>query len=112
MISKILRWYFFVNKTILNNFDCNVKNSAIDYNVVIPIFSLEITQPARNVPGTSHEGPLKVLTSRTSRGPSVDSKGTNTKVVDLMEKVFLDAIVLALHIYYGLLLEKANIQKF
>ena len=33
----------------------------------------ELTQPARDVPGTSPEGPLKVLTSGTSRGPSGDS---------------------------------------
>ena len=33
----------------------------------------EITQPASDVPGTSPEGPLKVLTSGTSRGPSGDS---------------------------------------
>ena len=31
------------------------------------------TQPARDVPGTSPEGPHKVLTFGTSRGPSVDS---------------------------------------
>ena len=31
------------------------------------------TQPARDVPGTSPEAPRKVLTSGTSRGPSVDS---------------------------------------
>ena len=32
-----------------------------------------LTQPARDVPRTSPEGPLKVLTSGTSRGPSGDS---------------------------------------
>ena len=31
------------------------------------------SQPAHDVPGTSPEGPLKVLTSGTSRGPSGDS---------------------------------------
>ena len=31
------------------------------------------TQPARDVPWTSTEGPLKVLPSGTSRGPSGDS---------------------------------------
>ena len=46
------------------------------------------TQPARDVPGTSPEGPLKVLTSGTSRGPSGDSQGTNAKIDDLMKKLF------------------------
>ena len=46
------------------------------------------TQLARDVPGTSPEGPLKVLTSGTSRGPSGDSQGTNTKIDDLMKKLF------------------------
>ena len=32
-----------------------------------------LIQPVRNVPGTSPEGPLKVLRSGTSRGPSEDS---------------------------------------
>ena len=47
----------------------------------------ELTQPARDVPGTSPEGPLKVLTSRTSRGFSGDSQGTKTKIDDLMKKL-------------------------
>ena len=46
----------------------------------------------------SQEHPLKVLTSRTYRRPSGDSQGTNTKIDDLM-KIFLEAIVLVLHIY-------------
>ena len=48
----------------------------------------DIFQPARDVPGTSREGPLKVLTSGTSRGPSGDSQGTNTKIDDLMKELF------------------------
>ena len=47
----------------------------------------DITQPARNIPGTSPEGPLKVLTSGTSRGPSGDFQVTNTKIDDLMKKL-------------------------
>ena len=46
---------------------------------------IERTKPARDVPVTSTEGPLKVLTSGTSRGPSGDSQGTNTKIDDLMK---------------------------
>ena len=37
---------------------------------------------------TSPEGPLKVLTSRTSRRPSGNSWRTNKKIADLMKKVF------------------------
>ena len=44
------------------------------------------TQPARNVPGTSLEGLLNVVTSETSKGPSEDSLGTNTKIDNLMKK--------------------------
>ena len=40
------------------------------------------------------------------RGPSGDSWETNTKLDDLIKKVFLDAIILVLHIYYHFLLEK------
>ena len=48
----------------------------------------EVTQPAHDVPGTSSEGPLKVLMSVTYRGPSGDSQGTNTKTDDLMKNLF------------------------
>ena len=50
--------------------------------------NVQIAQPARDVPGTSPEGPLKFLTSRTSRGPSGDSQGTNKKINNLMKKMF------------------------
>ena len=36
-------------------------------------FAGSITQPSRDVPGTSPEGPLKVLTSGNSRGPLGES---------------------------------------
>ena len=49
---------------------------------------MSITQPAHDVPGTSPESLLKVLTSGTSRGPSGDSQGTNTKNDVLIKKVF------------------------
>ena len=71
----------------------------------VKIFEI-ITQPERNVRGTSPEGPLKVLTSGASRGPSGDSQGTNKNIDNLMKNVFLNAIVLALHICYCFLLEK------
>ena len=46
------------------------------------------SQPPRDVPGTSPEAPLKILTSGTSKGPSGESQGTNTKIGDLMKKLF------------------------
>ena len=46
------------------------------------------TQPAHDVPETSLDGPLKVLTSRTYEGPSGDSQGTNTKI-EKNKKLFL-----------------------
>ena len=46
------------------------------------------TQPARDVSGTSPEGPLKVLTPGIYRRPSVDSQGANTKIDDFMKKSF------------------------
>ena len=56
---------------------------------------------------TSQGHPLKVLTSWIYRGPSGDSWETNTKLDDLIKKkVFLDAIILVLHIYYRFLQEK------
>ena len=37
---------------------------------------------AHDILGTSPEGPLKVLTFETYRGPSGESQGTNTKIND------------------------------
>ena len=45
-------------------------------------------QPTRDVPGMSPEGLLKVPMSGTSRRPSEFSHGTNTKIDDLMKKLF------------------------
>ena len=39
----------------------------------IEIIGFELTQPARDAPGTSPEGSLKVLTSGSSSRPSGDS---------------------------------------
>ena len=46
------------------------------------------TQSAHDIPGTSPEGPLKVLMSGTYKGPSGDSQRTNTKIDDFMKKLF------------------------
>ena len=48
-----------------------------------------ITQPAHDVLGTSLEGSLKVLMSRTYRRHSEGSQGTNKKIDDLM-KLMID----------------------
>ena len=68
-------------------------------------------QPTHDIPDSSPEGPLKVLTSGTYRGSSGDSQRTNTKIDNLTKKCFLEVIALILHIYSCLLQEK-NIQKF
>ena len=47
---------------------------------------LDQTQPDYDVLGTSHEFPLKVLTSGTSREPSGDSQKTKKRFGDLMKK--------------------------
>ena len=71
-----------------------------------------ISQPAHDVPGTSPEGPLKVLTSGTSRGPSGDSQGTNTKIDDLMKKLFFRCNSPCFTHLFLIFTEKTNIQKF
>ena len=71
-----------------------------------------ITQPANDVPGTSPEGLLKVLTHGTYRGPSRDSNGSNTKIYDLLMKLYLRSnspcIIHSFLFFTG----KTNIQKF
>ena len=59
----------------------------------------------------SFEGCLKVLTSGAYMGPSRDSQGTNTKIDDIIKNIFLDAIVLVLHIYFCFFLQKEQIFK-
>ena len=70
------------------------------------------TQLARDVPGTSPEGYLKVLTSGISRGPSGDSQGTNTKINDLMKKLFFRCNSLCFRHLSLFFTGKTNIQKF
>ena len=66
------------------SFESNISNLCKKSSQKLQV----LTQSARDVPGTSPEGPLKVLTSGTPRGPLGDSQGTNTKVDDLMKKLF------------------------
>ena len=54
----------------------------------IIIEKIIISYPAHDIPGTSPEDPLKVLTSGTYRGPSGESHGTNTKIDDFVKKLF------------------------
>ena len=46
------------------------------------------TQPTHEVLWRSPDGPLKVLTSGTYKGPSGGSLETNTKIHDFMKKLF------------------------
>ena len=70
------------------------------------------TQPARDVLGTSPEGPLKVLTSGTSMGPLGDSQGTNKKIDDLTKKVFFRCNSLCFTRLLLIFTGKRNIQNF
>ena len=69
----------------------------------MPLLSLGLTQPAHGDPGTSPEGHLKVLTSRTCTGPSGDQY---KKLLEAIIKKLLEAIVLLLYIYFCFLQEE------
>ena len=60
-------------------------------NIAIEKIIIGNNQLAQDVPGrprTSPEGPLKVLTSETYKGPSGDSQKTYTKIDNFIKKVF------------------------
>ena len=61
-----------LNASSFQKMFCNVFLSIINEKNFI-IYLEDMTQPARDVPGTSAEGPLKLLTSGISRRPSEDS---------------------------------------
>ena len=65
-----------------------IRNYFRVLHIIIEKIIIGNTRPARDVPGTSPEGYLNVLTSGTYRGPSGDSQGTNTKIDDFMKKLF------------------------
>ena len=74
----VLQSVTFVNTVLSNHcyvFKLSLKGQfAKEHLYVFPLLAqTDVTQPAHDVPGTSPEGPLKVLTSGTSRGPSGDS---------------------------------------
>ena len=71
------------------------------------------TKPAHDVPGTYPEGPLKVLTSRTNKGPSGDSQGSYTKIDFFCEKIVFQKQYIICNITYLFLFftGRTNIQK-
>ena len=70
------------------------------------------TQPAHVIPRTSPEGPLKVLTPGTYRGPSRDSLRTNTNIDDFMKKLFFRSNSPCNTYLFLLFTRRTNIQKF
>ena len=71
-----------------------------------------ITQPALDNPGTFPEGPLKVLTSETYRGPSGDSQGCNTKIYDILIKLYFRSNSPCITYLFLSFTGKTNIQMF
>ena len=63
-------------------------------------------------PGTSPKGPLKILTSRTYKGPSGDSQGTKTKIDDLMKKLIFRSNSPYITCLFPFFTRRRNIQKF
>ena len=63
-------------------------------------------------PGTSPKGPLKILTSRTYKGPSGDSQGTKTKIDDLMKKLIFRSNSPYITCLFPFLTRRRSIQKF
>ena len=75
--------------------DMQIKKLSTDWQTVCWLnnflhikFQFVDTQPAREIPEMSPEGPLKFLMPRTCRGPSGDSQENNTKTEDLMKNFF------------------------
>ena len=101
------QWEFYEGRFDLKgNFPVELANILDSAKNILTDSEKIATKSARDVPRTSPEGPLKVLTSGTSKEPLGNSQRTNTKIDDLMKKSFLDPIVLVLHIYSFFLLEK------
>ena len=76
------------------------------------ILKSQQTQLPHNVPGTSPEGPLKVLTSGTYRGPSGDSQETDTKIDDLTKILFFRSNRPCITYTFLSFRGRTNIQKF
>ena len=80
-------------------------------HITIEKIIIGTTQPAHDVPGTSAEGPLKVLTSRTCKGSSGDSQGTNIKIDDFMKKFFYRSNSPCITYLFLFFTGRTNIQK-
>ena len=77
------------------------------------MFTLKKFHPTGTLrPGTSPKGPLKILTSRTYKGPSEDSQGTNTKIDDLMKKLIFRSNSPYITCLFLFFTRRRNIQKF
>ena len=70
------------------------------------------TQARYDVPMTSPEGSLKVLTSGTYKVPSGDSQGTNTNIDDFMKKMFFRSNSPCITYLFLVFTGRTNIQKF
>ena len=70
------------------------------------------SQPAHGVPWTFSEDLLKVLMSRTYKGLSGDSQGTNTKIDDFMKKLFFRSNSPCITYLFLFFTERTNSQKF
>ena len=64
-----------------------IRNYLRVIHIIMEKIIIGNTQPAHDVPGTSPEDPLKVLTSGTYRGPLGKSQGTNAKTWWFYEKI-------------------------
>ena len=84
-----------------------IRNYFQVIHIIIQKIIIENTHPTHDVPGTSPEGPLKVLTSGTYRGLS----GTNTKIDDFMKKLFFSSNSLCIIYLFLFFTVRTNIQK-
>ena len=69
-----------------------IRNYFRVIRIIIEKIIIGNTQPAHDVLATSSEGPLKILTSKTYRGPSGDSQRTNTKIDDFIKNCYSEII--------------------
>ena len=88
-----------------------IRNYFRVIHIAIEKIIIRNTQPVHEVPGTYPEGPLKVITSGTYRGPSGNSKGTNTKIDDFKKLSFRSnsPCIKYLFLFFT---GRTNIQKF
>ena len=118
VIDKSIKHF---NKTIISVADLSIIDQHVFLHNIFLIRQLDVcsyfhdqehSQPAREVPGTSPEGHLKVLASGTSRGLPGDSQGTNKKIDNLMKNVFFRCNSSCFTHLLLLFTGKTNMQKF